>query len=66
VVINDVEPGSLIDDNGLLAGDIVLSVNRQNVETVEQLEAIAERNQDHVLLLVQRGNATRYVRLRTG
>lgn len=66
VVIAAVEPGSLFDDNGLQAGDIILSVNQRQVETVEQMESIAERNQENVLLLIQRGEATRYVRLRKG
>ncbi|MBX2837428.1 MAG: DegQ family serine endoprotease [Gammaproteobacteria bacterium] len=64
VEIDSVAPGSDVDRVGLQPGDIVLSVNQQIVETVEELEAMAEFRSDEILLLVQRGQATQYIHLR--
>ncbi len=64
VVLESVDPDSVIDKYGLQAGDIVLSVNQQQINSVDELEALAERDQDEILLLVQRGQATEYIRLR--
>ena len=63
IAIESVEPASVVALKGLRRGDIILSVNQQLVETVDQLEALAERDQAQVLLLVQRGQSTQYVRL---
>jgi len=50
---------------GLRAGDVILSVNRQQIESVNELELLAEVDQQEVLLLVQRGRKTQYVRLQS-
>jgi len=63
VLIEAIEPGTVMDQNGLQAGDIILSVNQQYVETVEAMYQRAEASEDSVLLLVQRGQATEFVRL---
>ncbi len=63
VVIAAVKPGSLIDRAGLQAGDIILSMNRQGVGTVKDIENIASKAGDQLLLLIQRGRSTRYVSL---
>ena len=63
VVIASVDPGSLIDRAGLQAGDIVLSINRQGVGTVKDIEKIVSKAGDQLLLLIQRGRSTSYVTL---
>jgi len=40
LLINDIEPGSFADDLGLLVNDIVVAVNREPVETVEDLRKL--------------------------
>lgn len=64
VVIESIEPGAPMDIAGLQAGDIILSVNKNYVETVNALEARAAQSDGALLLLVQRGQATEYIELR--
>ncbi|MGQ7847409.1 DegQ family serine endoprotease [Granulosicoccus sp. 3-233] len=61
VVIEAVRSGSVLDRAGLQAGDIVLSINRQGVGTVADIERIADQSGDELLLLIQRGRSTSYV-----
>lgn len=62
VIIESIEPGAPTDRAGLQAGDIILSVNQQYVQTAAALERRAT-DQESLLLLVQRGQVTDYVRL---
>ncbi len=64
VVLESLEPGSIFDQYGLQVDDIVLSINQQVVESVEELEQYAEQDQQEILVLVQRGQSTQYVRIR--
>lgn len=63
VLIESIEPGSKLDQAGLQAGDIILSVNNQYVSSIDALNEQASRDSDSVLLLVQRGQATDYIRI---
>ena len=63
VIIESIEPGSVMDQAGLQAGDIILSINNSYVKTVEVLERQAA-DQKSLLLLVQRGQVTDYVELK--
>lgn len=63
VIIQSIEPGAPMDVAGLQAGDILLSVNKQYVETLGALEALAAQSEGPLLLLVQRGQATDYIEL---
>ena len=60
VVVTEVDPGSVAFDSGLRRGDVIQSVNRKPVATVQEFEAAVGRGQS-VLLLVNRGGATRFV-----
>lgn len=40
LLINDIDPGSFADDLGLLVNDIIVAVNREPVETVEDLRKL--------------------------
>jgi len=62
VIIESVEPGSRLDKLGLQAGDFILSVNREAVGSVDDLERLS-LNQATLLLLVQRGRETQYIEL---
>ncbi|MFK7996538.1 MAG: Do family serine endopeptidase [Granulosicoccus sp.] len=64
IVVSSVSQGSSFDQYGLEAGDIVLSVNQRAISTVDELEQLAETNQQEILLLIQRGRRTQYVRIR--
>jgi Do/DeqQ family serine protease len=65
VLLSEVEPGSLLDREGLRPGDIITSVNRQNVDSLADFEALtAESNR--LLLNVRRGNGALFIVLRGG
>ncbi len=63
VGLEDVSANSALGQAGVRAGDVILSVNRTPVATVEQMEQVASRTPDELLLLVQRGRTTRYIQL---
>jgi Do/DeqQ family serine protease len=63
VLIAEVEPGSPAWRNGLRKGDLIVSANRQPVESVEQLQQIATRSQT-LLLNLQRGNSALFLYLK--
>jgi serine protease Do len=66
VVVIDVEEGSPADEGGLGRGDMILEVNRQNVNNVHDVRAALQRSPDakSVLLLIRRGDNKIYVGLR--
>lgn len=63
VVIDEIESGSQLDKAGLLPGDIILSINRQGVGTVKDIKLISDAAGNELLVLIQRGRSTDYVRL---
>lgn len=60
VVVTDVDVASAAYDAGLRRGDVIQSVNRRPVTSVREFETAVGRGQT-VLLLVNRGGATRFV-----
>ena len=63
VLIESIEPGSTVARAGLRVGDVILSINRRAVGTIDDIRAVVERADAELLLLVQRGRATRYFQL---
>ncbi len=63
LLIESIEPGSMLDQYGLQAGDIILSANRRYLNSLDALESVADESGDTLLLLVQRGQNTQYVQL---
>jgi len=57
VVVTRVEPGSPAANAGIQAGDVIHEVNRKPVKNVEDFIQKVEKakDQDHVLLFLQRG-----------
>ena len=66
VQIESVHSGSTVEQAGLESGDIILSVNRQLVSTIDDIESVVDDAGNDILVLVQRGRSTAYVRLRKG
>ena len=65
LVVQDVEPDSRAADAGVQPGDIIQEVNRQPVQSVDDLRAAVRRTADRpVLLLVQRGERALYLTVR--
>jgi len=65
VVVQDVDPDGRAADAGIQAGDVIEEVNRQPVQSVEDLRAALQKNTDRpVLLLVNREGSSRFVTVR--
>ena len=63
VMIAEVEPGSPAWRNGLRKGDIIVSVNRRGIESVEQLQRAASGSKT-LLLNIRRGNGALFLYLK--
>jgi serine protease Do len=64
VVVTRVQPGSPAQRAGIKAGDIILEVDREAVDSVQEAkELISETDNDSLLLLVKRGKGSVFVPL---
>ncbi len=63
VDVTEVESGSAAAQRGLRAGDVIIEVNRQPVETLQQLQEIADAYRI-LFLLVQRGDRSLMLQIR--
>ncbi len=63
VLVSSVEPGSPAFRRGLRSGDVILEVNRQPVQSRQDLLAVVKASppETDLLLLVQRGKSTRFI-----
>ena len=61
VLITSVQPGSPADDAQLRRGDVILEVDRSEIEDVEDLRAQLDAADDGALFLIRRGDATIFV-----
>ena len=65
VLVAEVEPGSIAARAGIRRGSLIEEVNREEVETPEQVKALIKKSdRKTVLLLVRQGDASRYLALR--
>jgi serine protease Do/serine protease DegQ len=61
VVITELDPQSRPAAAGLRSGDVILSVNRQRVDTLEALNQVLARVDDKLLLQIRRGRGVFYL-----
>jgi Do/DeqQ family serine protease len=61
VEIVSIAPGAVAARYGLLAGDVILSVNRYKVTSLEDLKQAAAQSERRLVLRVKRGNAALYL-----
>ena len=63
LVVDNLERGGAAADNGLKSGDVILAVNRTEIETVEQFKRIlaGRRSGSKVMLLVNRDGDEVYI-----
>jgi len=63
VLVNNVEPGSPAWSAGLRPGDVIISVNRKPVKSLDEMRAVTSKS-DELLLNVRRGNGALFLYMR--
>jgi serine protease Do/serine protease DegQ len=63
VVVDSIEPGSPAEMRGLQPNDIIAEVNRQRIESVQELKEVAE-GQSLLILGIRRGNRNLLLQIR--
>ncbi len=63
VVIDSIEPNSPAAYTGLRPGDRIVTVNRRQIDTLEQFAAAADNKRSTLLLLIDRGGNALYLAL---
>ena len=63
VIVSDVTPGSPAAQKGIQQGDLIVSVNRQNVTSIDEFTAAVQqsRKSGKVLFLVKRGDVSQFM-----
>lgn len=64
IVVSKLEPGSAAAASGLRNGDLILSVNKREVTTFQEMEEAIAREPRGLLLNVQRGNRGLFLLIR--
>jgi Do/DeqQ family serine protease len=65
LVVTTVQGGSAADEAGILPGDVILQINRQDVKTVDQVKtATATTKENSALFLINRGGQNLFVNVR--
>jgi serine protease Do len=64
VVIAEVEPGSPADEAGLRRGDVIVEVDKKEVEDAAELKELLKNADDRALVAVRRGRSSLYVVLK--
>ncbi len=66
VVVTDIEPSGAAARAGMNRGDVILSINRQSVASLDEVQAALDKAGDKpILLLVARRGSTVYLTVRT-
>jgi serine protease Do len=65
VVVTDIEQGGVASQAGITRGDVILTINRQAVNSLEDVQAALDKSGDRpILLLVARKGQTVYITVR--
>lgn len=63
-IVANVERGSIAWRSGLRAGDVITSVNKKQVNNLDEFLKAVDKKEDSLLLLILRGNAAAFLVLR--
>jgi serine protease Do len=63
VLVTDVDSGSAADKAGIQRGDIIIELNREEIEKIDDFRAALKKaeKEDKLLFLVQRGQGNRFI-----
>ena len=62
MIVVNIDPEGPAASEGIIKGDVILEINRQPIESFEQVQAALEKSGDRpALLLVNRGNQTVFI-----
>ena len=61
VIVAQIDPASPAASSGLRSGDLIVSVNRQRVRSVQDFSAVTSKSGDRILLRVLRGRAALWI-----
>jgi len=61
VVVTSIEPGSAADEARLRRGDVILEVDRSEIDSIDELRSRLDAADKSALLLIRRGDATIFV-----
>lgn len=62
LLVTEVDPNGAAADEGITRGDVILEVNRQSVETLDEMKTALDKSGDKpILLLVARGGQVSYL-----
>jgi S1-C subfamily serine protease len=64
VVVLEVEPGSGAWRSGLREQDVILSINRVRIQSLDDVENAVARNASGLLLNIRRGNSALFLVIR--
>jgi Do/DeqQ family serine protease len=64
VQVTEVEPGSDAARRGLASGDVIIAVNRQEVQNLDDLRRLATPDQRQLLLHIRRGSGAMFLVIR--
>jgi len=66
VLVEAIRARSAMDKAGFVAGDIILSINRDTVASVAQINELITRSKGELQVLIQRGRSTMYLTIDRG
>lgn len=64
IVITKIEVGSKAEKAGLMPGDVIIEINRQNVKSMDGFRKIYKKSKENLLFLISRNKSTFYLVLR--
>ncbi|MDQ3321698.1 MAG: PDZ domain-containing protein, partial [Acidobacteriota bacterium] len=67
LVVMEVDPNGAAAEVGIARGDVIIEINRNSVETTEQVQSALEKSGDRpILLLINRKGQTIYLSVTPG
>jgi len=66
VIVTDVQDDSPLADSGIVAGTLIIEVNRQKVKDADEFWKQVDKAGDSILLYIRQGEYSRYIAIKLG